>query len=133
MKDYIGEKSKTQGFKKSRLPEFTLAEKIKLRGSFDFLGVNHYTCVLAENVNLTDVSLYGDMNVKISFDPKWNRTMMSDFVNEPWSLNKTLVWIMKTYKNPVMYVTENGIADDGKLDDVERENYLKVLRIFIKI
>lgn len=48
----MAEKSAAQGYPRSRLPEFSEEEKQFVLGSYDFMGVNHYTgqLVTAENV-----------------------------------------------------------------------------------
>lgn len=39
----VAKKSMEQGYKKSRMPEFTDEEKEYVRGAYDFFGVNHYS------------------------------------------------------------------------------------------
>lgn len=34
-------------------------------------------------------------------------------------------WIKKEYKNPIVIISENGWADDGRLEDVERVDYIR--------
>ena len=46
MIDRIGELSRTQGFTKSRLPEFTPEEIKTIHKTSDFFGINSYTSVL---------------------------------------------------------------------------------------
>lgn len=42
----------------------------------------------------------------------------------PWGLRKLLKWIKVNYKNPLVYITENGISDDtGELEDDQRVLY----------
>ena len=44
----------------------------------------------------------------------------------PWGLRAVLNWIRVQYNNPVVYITENGIADDGEsLHDQQRMDYYK--------
>lgn len=38
-----------------RLPEFTESEKRRINGTYDFFGFNHYTTVLAYNLNYSSV------------------------------------------------------------------------------
>lgn len=51
VKERIANRSKLEGFKNSRLPQFTPEEISYVRGTVDFLGVNHYTSDL---VSLTE-------------------------------------------------------------------------------
>lgn len=37
-----------EGFKRSRLPSFTFLETLKIHGTHDFLGLNHYSTWLVE-------------------------------------------------------------------------------------
>lgn len=43
VKERIANRSSSEGFTKSRLPDFTSEEINYIRGTVDFLGVNHYT------------------------------------------------------------------------------------------
>ena len=44
----------------------------------------------------------------------------------PWGLRRLLKWVTKTYNNPPIYVTENGISDStGTLDDQPRIDFYK--------
>lgn len=47
MKTRIRERSLAQGLSSSRLPEFTESEKQRIKGTYDYFGLNHYTTVLA--------------------------------------------------------------------------------------
>jgi len=69
----IGEKSAQQGFNQSRLPEFTAEQKSLVRGSADFLGINHYTSSLTVNQpsNINDVSYESDQDLYSYYDPFW--------------------------------------------------------------
>lgn len=35
----------------SRLPEFTESEKQRIKGTYDYFGLNHYTTVLTYKIN----------------------------------------------------------------------------------
>lgn len=59
----VAQKSKEQGFSKSRLPEFTDEEKAWVVGTSDFFGVNHYTSTLVsstEHKKLNAIPSYED-------------------------------------------------------------------------
>lgn len=58
----------------SRLPKFTIEEIQRIKGTTDFLAVNHYMTFLVENVpEATDgVSCYkNDTRYKLSVNPDW--------------------------------------------------------------
>ncbi|KAK9886206.1 hypothetical protein WA026_015724 [Henosepilachna vigintioctopunctata] len=72
MMERIEALSDKQGFNKSRLPRFTEQQIEMIKGSFDFLGVNHYTTILCSfNDNLPQPSLDSDCGVEISQNSTW--------------------------------------------------------------
>ena len=121
----------------SRLPTFSEAEKILLKGSSDFFGLNHYTTMYAADAtnNKEQGSVYGngglstDQDVNLSVDVAWKLTDMQ-WAIVPWGCKKLLQWIAKRYDNPPIFITENGCAFDdelinGKVNDVERIDFFK--------
>lgn len=124
-----------------RLPEFTDDEKIMIKGSSDFFGLNHYTTMYAAHSTgeLKEQSVYGnggiseDQDVDLSLDKDWKLTSMNWAV-VPWGCRKLLEWIDERYDSPEIYITENGCACndeliDGKVDDQDRlEFYRDYLR-----
>jgi beta-glucosidase len=100
-----------------RLPEFTDEERALVKGSTDFLGLNHYSTAfvsaapvaggldnIAGNGGLSD-----DQNVYLSHQPDWEKTDLQWSV-VPWGFRKMLNWIAKRYPGLPIYVTENGCA-----------------------
>lgn len=77
MIDRIAAMSNTQGFKKSRLPQFTHEEIARIRGTSDFFGINHYTTVLVSrnsrnnSANFSVPGFNHDMGVVEEADPNW--------------------------------------------------------------
>lgn len=74
MKEKIAAKSAAQGFKRSRLPEFTPEEIELVKGSSDFFGLNAYTAfVVYRNESVTGYhnvpSYWDDANV-IRYQPE---------------------------------------------------------------
>ena len=69
----IGRKSQLQGFPKSRLPVFTEEEKIQLKGSSDFFGLNFYTSGIVRNkeADINSVSYDADKDVEGYQDGSW--------------------------------------------------------------
>ncbi|XP_043286603.1 myrosinase 1-like isoform X2 [Venturia canescens] len=127
MKERIGENSKLEGYPKSRLPEFTEEEIDYIRGSADFIGLNHYTSVLTEPaLKSNDETLwYQDHGVIRSYNESWPRTASSWLRVVPQGFGDLLRKLKNRYNNPAVYVLENGIADLGtSLQDTERIQYL---------
>jgi beta-glucosidase len=122
----------------ARLPEFTQAQKELLKGSADFLGLNHYTTHYASRqpAGQNEISadegnggIAADQVVCLSSDPKWISTSMGWFV-VPWGFRKMLGWISDRYDGLPIHVTENGCAVDtndreDKCTDPERSTFVQ--------
>lgn len=119
------------------LPEFSAEEKALLKGSLDFLGLNHYTTYLAADAgqNLKKPYKYAnagfseDHQVNLMPHPDWPLTEM-EWPIVPEGLYKLLHWIDKRYHSPIIYVTENGGAfhdtlDNGQVNDKARIDFLQ--------
>ncbi|KAF7268209.1 hypothetical protein GWI33_018669 [Rhynchophorus ferrugineus] len=123
MKTTIAKRSSNQNFTTSRLPAFTDAEIAIVRGSADFLGLNHYHTWAVSNINYSvlDVSFDADKGTYLQKKAEWKDPDVL-----PWGFRKLLVWIKKQYDNPLVYVTENGFADSSEsLDDQRRVYFLE--------
>ncbi|RZC33947.1 Glyco hydro 1 domain containing protein [Asbolus verrucosus] len=110
MIDRIDEKSKQQGYPESRLPKFTTEEMDYIKGTYDFIALNSFTTLYTawlDDGNISDVNYYSDLNVA------------------PWGLRKLVNWVSSTYKNPEIFITENGFSDKGGLEDDGRVNYYR--------
>ncbi|XBH71271.1 hypothetical protein VPH35_098746 [Triticum aestivum] len=110
----------------SRLPSFTAEELKRVRGSFDFVGFNHYIAlyVKADLSKLDDElrDYIGDAAVKYEM-PFFNSKNQS---STPWALKKMLGHLQLKYKNPVVMIHENGAAGKNTPDDDEfRSQYLQ--------
>ncbi|XP_018320181.1 myrosinase 1-like [Agrilus planipennis] len=125
MKDYVGNQSAIQGFSRSRLPQFTSDEIEYIKGTSDFFGLNHYSTRLVRNsppINNT-VLFENDMQTELWIDPSWPMDVVRRDAIIPWGFRKLLAYIKNTYNNPIIYVTENGCADSGELEDYVRVSY----------
>ncbi|KAF5752685.1 hypothetical protein HS088_TW01G00601 [Tripterygium wilfordii] len=102
-----------------RLPKFTEAESKLVKGSFDFLGLNYFTTNYLQYVPLNPVntSFTSDRQLAFSFDkngvPIGTPTSMIWLYNYPKGFRNLLLYIKKNYKNPPIYISENGMGDSG--------------------
>ncbi|XP_022154099.1 beta-glucosidase 10-like [Momordica charantia] len=102
-----------------RLPKFTKEESILIIDSFDFLGVNYYTANYAKN-NSNNVhpkpSYLNDIHATLTADhngvPIGPKAHPSSWLAVyPKGLKELLIYIKNNYKNPIIYITENGYLD----------------------
>nr|APM84101.1 GH1 beta-glucosidase [Microcerotermes annandalei] len=123
MKEWMAKKSKEEGYSRSRLPSFTKEEIEMVKGTWDYLGLNHYTTFFTlqskeESMFLKDT---GVANIQ---DDKYPSAASEWLQVVPWGFRKLLNWIAKKYNNPPIVITENGFSDHGELNDRDRVNYL---------
>lgn len=117
----------------SRLPRFTQAESSTLKGSFDFIGINHYTTWYANvnNTNLIGVLLNDSLADSGTFTfPFKNGKPIADRANSIWlyivphGIRSLMNYIREKYGNPLVIITENGM-DDGNSPFVSIKDALK--------
>ncbi|NXF16111.1 LCTL protein, partial [Rhodinocichla rosea] len=131
MKNYVGKKSAQQGLGTSRLPTFSVQEKTYIKGTSDFLGIGHFTTryVLQKNFPFLQVSSYHtDPDLAELVDPNWPAPGPKWLYSVPWGFRRLLNFIKTQYGNPLIYVTENGVAETmqcSQLCDEWRIQYLK--------
>ncbi len=128
----------------ARLPSFSEEDKLLIKGSSDFFGLNHYTTMYAADAtNNREVgSVYGngglseDQDVNLSVAPDWKMTSMQ-WAIVPWGCRKLLLWISERYDHPEIIITENGCAFnetliDSDVDDADRiaffQGYLSAIQ-----
>ncbi|KAK2981659.1 hypothetical protein RJ640_027114 [Escallonia rubra] len=136
MKEYVG----------SRLPKFTKLQSEMLRGSFDFLGLNYYTANYVSHGLTSDKGLLSyNTDPQVTYASKLKRLLerngkpigppsASDWLSVyPEGMQKLLVYIKKTYKDPLIYITENGVDETNNvsltvseaLNDTTRTEFLQ--------
>ncbi|KAM6178322.1 lactase/phlorizin hydrolase [Rhynchocyon petersi] len=128
MKTRIRDRSLAAGLSKSRLPEFTESEKRRINGTYDFFGFNHYTTVLAYNLNYDSwiSSFDADRGVASITDRSWPDSASFWLKMTPFGFRRILNWLKEEYNNPPIYITENGVSQRGvDLSDTERIYYLR--------
>jgi beta-glucosidase len=128
MKERLGE----------RLPRFTAEQSELLKGSADFLGLNHYTTHYASRkpADVCPVApedgnggMSDDQLVHLSANPNWPKTSMGWYV-VPDGFRAMLNWIDQRYSGLPIYVTENGCSlaakdMDAAVEDQERINFIQ--------
>ncbi|XP_078000972.1 cytosolic beta-glucosidase-like [Glandiceps talaboti] len=128
MKTRIDAKSKMLGYQASRLPFFTDDEKNFIKGTADFLGLNHYTTTYVSpgpEDNSVPPGWGKDHGVQKWFHKSWPGSGSGWLKSVPWGLRKLLGWIKKEYNDPVIYITENGFSgrEPENLEDIGRVRY----------
>eukprot|EP01018_Ginkgo_biloba_P023263 Gb_04873 [translate_table: standard] len=138
----------------SRLPTFTVEESNRLKGTLDFIGINHYTTNYVFDVprSTTPKSYLDDIAVErtgyrdgVIIGPKGAMQSIAqmDFV-VPRGIKGIVEYISKRYYNPTIYITENGLSQKDNvstplkimLNDIDRmkyhEGYLQQLLLAIR-
>ncbi|CAN6167614.1 unnamed protein product [Urochloa humidicola] len=125
----------------SRLPSFTDEERKRVKGSFDFVGFNHYIAVYVK----ADLSLLNQTqrdyacDAAVTYDMPFLKSnnqfpfgLTNDFTTStPWALKKMLKHIKVKYNNPAVMIHENGAAGQpdpsglNTYDDEFRSQYLQ--------
>ncbi|KAK6251918.1 hypothetical protein QUC31_013638 [Theobroma cacao] len=115
--DYPSSMRSTVG---SRLPNFTKSESALLKGSFDFIGINHYTTYYArENAtNSLDDLLNDSVTDAHAYTiPFKDGKPIGDKANSIWlyivprGMRSLMTYIKEKYGNPLVIITENGMDD----------------------
>ncbi|KAJ4711684.1 putative Beta-glucosidase [Melia azedarach] len=101
-----------------RLPKFTEEQSRMVKGSFDFIGINYYTANYA-----AEIPVANSVNISYSTDSLANLTTQrkgvligapaaSSWLHVyPKGFRNLLVYVKEKYKNPTIYITENGIDE----------------------
>ena len=110
MKDYITD---------NRLPTFTEDEKQLIKGSFDYLGLNHYYSKYVYHTGQPGRDYGDDARSWLSETNKYGhqigpRAESSWLTVYPEGLRKLLNWLDKRYNHPKIYVFENGVSVPGE-------------------
>ncbi|XP_048139250.1 beta-glucosidase 11-like isoform X3 [Rhodamnia argentea] len=101
----------------SRLPSFTALESQRVKGSFDFFGVNFYIATYvkdnSEGLNIEPRDYKADMAVEWQFTQgnasSTNRLLPSfEIPLTPWGLQGVLELFKQNYGNPPVFIHENG-------------------------
>ncbi|KAG7300652.1 hypothetical protein JYU34_014960 [Plutella xylostella] len=129
----IAENSKREGYPFSRLPDFTQEEIELVRGTYDYLGLNHYTSrtviqhasadTLPANIAFTGST---EFNVSFSGREEWGAGSSFWFRINPPGLRSVMRWIKQEYGNVDILITENGYSDKpNTINDDARVDYYR--------
>ncbi|XP_052180377.1 beta-glucosidase 12-like [Diospyros lotus] len=122
---------------RQRLPKFTSSEAMLLKGSYDFIALNYYSSNYASHVPFSNkpahLSFSTDSyaNVTSEKNGKPIGKPLGNGYNVPDGLRKVLVYTKENYKNPRMYITENGVGNYNNetvqqgINDPERIEYYR--------
>ncbi|KAI3448414.1 hypothetical protein Pfo_005079 [Paulownia fortunei] len=138
--DYPPEMKRYHG---SELPRFSSEERVLLRDSIDFIGINHYGTLYTKDCihssclcNDSSCTQGGDRPIKgFAYTtgerngiPIGDRTGMAPFFVVPRGMEDIVCYIMQRFHNKPMLVTENGYSSpvneyDNYQHDVKRIHY----------
>nr|CAH7737290.1 unnamed protein product [Callosobruchus chinensis] len=129
MIDRVALRSQMEHFNHSRLPAFAPVQQRMLKGTFDYLSINHYTTYMVSAIPERPAghpSWDLDAGVRLWQKAEWETAAIDWFKVVPWGFHKLLRWMKKTYGDYEIYVTENGYSDrTGELDDLRRIAYYR--------
>ncbi|TXG67719.1 hypothetical protein EZV62_008994 [Acer yangbiense] len=106
---------------KDRLPKFTPKEKKLVKGSVDFMGLNYYTAIFAKSIPIdfhaSPVS--STANVFVNLTAERNGVLIgppmggseTSYYLYPKGVQKLLEYMKREFKNPAIYITENGLSE----------------------
>ncbi|XP_056638437.1 lactase/phlorizin hydrolase-like [Diorhabda sublineata] len=115
VKTRIALRSIMEHYNQSRLPQFDQQEIEYIRGTSDFIAVNHYVTLLVSDVDEgpDDVTSFeNDMRTNWTFYPSVNQGANGFTVN-PWGIRKVINWLHEQYGKQDILITEVGISDNG--------------------
>ncbi|KAL8518545.1 hypothetical protein ACS0TY_009781 [Phlomoides rotata] len=108
---------------RNRLPKFSADESREVKGSFDFIGINHYTTWYAskDNINIIGGLLNDSQADSAAFTlPIAIGKPIHDKANSVWlyivpsGIRSLMNYIRQNYGNPIVIITENGMDDGNK-------------------
>ncbi|KAG0599848.1 hypothetical protein M758_12G182700 [Ceratodon purpureus] len=106
----------------SNLPSFTAEEAALVKGSQDFVGINHYSSMYATRNETTGESIQTAYKDGVAIGGETPSPWL--FV-VPSGMRKLLGWTRERYNSPIMYVTENGRDEANKDESMPLADQLK--------
>lgn len=124
----------------SRLPAFSVSESELVKGSFDFVGLNHYFLAYIKDnpssLNKEPRDMTSDMALSFFLNPDTPADAKGHIFQQFYSAQNGLIspsglfgileYLNQAYGNPLIYVHENGFATprNGTLNDTTRAEYM---------
>lgn len=105
-----------------RLPRFTTKEADLVKGSLDFMGINHYTTFYTKDDNSTYIKKFLNDTLADSGSislPFRDGKPIGDKANSIWlyivpgSMRSLMNYVKDRYNTPTVYITENGMDDSN--------------------
>ncbi|XP_010652184.1 beta-glucosidase 11 isoform X1 [Vitis vinifera] len=114
----------------TRIPAFTTPESKQVKGSFDFIAINHYFATYIKDnpeklkIDQRDFAL--DVGTDMIFKPQ-NDVPVGEFPLTTWGLQGVLEYLKQVYGNPPIYIHENGMQTqrNTSLNDTSRVKYME--------
>ena len=109
-----------------RLPEFNESMSALVRGSYDFLGLNHYFSNYVRWTGRTGDCYLNDGRYEFS-DYNASGHLIGPYAESHWikvypkGMGEALRWIKKRYNDPEIYIFENGVSVLDESEMTERE------------
>ncbi|KAI9093336.1 hypothetical protein K1719_027350 [Acacia pycnantha] len=108
----------------SQLPRFSSNEKSLIKGSLDFIGLNHYTDLYVKDCSSSACSPAGYHAIRGFLEttgfrdgiPIGDFTGMPRFFVVPRGMEKIVDYIKTRYRNMPLFITENGYSAPPKQD-----------------
>ncbi|TVU08773.1 hypothetical protein EJB05_42185 [Eragrostis curvula] len=94
-----------------RLPRLSAEESAKVRGSFDFVGFNHYIVMRIRSAETDSGWKPRDYYVDAAVQDPLNQITEGKIESHPWALGKLLNHLKVKYENPPVIIHENGAAE----------------------
>nr|WPM03615.1 myrosinase 1 [Phyllotreta armoraciae] len=127
VKKRIARRSQLEGHSTSRLPEITPGDIKLMKGTQDYIAINHYFTTLvanAEEASYGEISYRNDVRANLVDNPAWKKSVLG-WAIVPFGARKLLNHLKEQYGNEPIIFAEIGVADDGSSlkDDIRIEYY----------
>ncbi|XP_026762202.2 myrosinase 1 [Galleria mellonella] len=132
IEEIIAEKSKKEGYPRSRLPAFSNEEINLIRGTYDFYALNYYTSRVVRPLKDGEIAgpwpIFGSLEFGIATDtlPEWGKSQIDVFVTFPAGLRHMMSWLKNNYGDIQIFITENGYPnrEEKELHDIDRIQFI---------